>query len=105
MKTGSHDFSGISHGVIRVVSVGATIVPVLPTQNFRRCVIIRTQSMSPVFLGGPNVSASNGFPLQSPDGKIWDEIDAPVANAIHAICPGGTATLYILDIFPNLGTF
>jgi hypothetical protein len=82
---------------IAQVSIGCNAVQLAPQRPGRGIILIRTQSTVPVYLGGPNVTAANGFMLQSPDGKIWDSVEADYADAVYAICPTGTATLYVLE--------
>ena len=74
------------------------ITPVVSFRTGREQLLVRTISTAPVWLGGAAVSASNGFPLMSPDGKTADAVDVKLADAVFAVC-AVAATIYVFEAF------
>jgi hypothetical protein len=86
------------------VSVGtdATALPSTPLDN-RRTLIIYNNSSATVYLGGADVTTSNGLPI--PAGSYSPAIDAGVKMIIYGVVASGTADVRVLEVsMDNIGS-
>lgn len=77
------------------VTTSPTPLPASPLE-FRRALVLHNSSVATIYLGGTNVSTSNGFPLLSGE-KISIDIQGTPGATIYAVS-GGSLELRILEL-------
>jgi len=77
------------------VSTMATALPPTPLAN-RRALIVYNASSSIVYLGGSDVTTSNGLPLEA--STYSPPFDAGVKMTLYGIVSSGTANVRVLEI-------
>jgi hypothetical protein len=78
-------------------SVGTTATLVVAADNVHRNVYIHALSNTEVYLGGSNVTTSNGFILEKDDGYL--AVTIPQNETLYAVVSTGTETVSVL--LPN----
>ena len=76
------------------VVVGTTATLLIDSDNINRQVHIHALSNTPVYLGGPDVTTSNGYLLEKDDGA--SVIDIPINEKLYAVVATGTETVSVL---------
>lgn len=75
------------------VTVGDTATIVVPTDNDTRTVYLHNESGGSMYLGGSDVSTTNGYHLKNNETM---SIVVPGGSNLRAIIASGTATLIVL---------
>ena len=76
------------------VVVGTTATLLVDSDNINRQVHVHAISNTAVYLGGSDVTTSNGFLLEKDDGASVIEI--PINEKLYAIVASGTETVSVL---------
>ena len=76
------------------VVVGTTATLLIDSDNINRQVHIHALSNTPVYLGGPDVTTSNGYLLEKDDGA--SVIDIPINEKLYPVVATGTETVSVL---------
>lgn len=76
------------------VSVGTTPTLLIDSDNINRQVHVHALSNTPVYLGGPDVSTSNGYLLEKDDGA--HVLLLPLSEKLYAVVGTGTETVSVL---------
>ena len=76
------------------VSVGTTRVQLLATGR-EGVVIKHTTSGATVYIGGADVTSSNGWPMTADDPL---EIDLQPNEPLYAVAASGTVTVYVMGV-------
>jgi hypothetical protein len=79
------------------VSVGTTATLLAAADNINRVIYVHALSNTSIYLGGSNVTTSNGFIFEKDDGYL--EIVIPIGETLHAVVATGTETVSVL--LPN----
>ncbi len=79
------------------VTVGATATLLAGADNINRQIYIHALSNTSVYLGGSNVTTSNGFILEKDDGYL--SLTIPIGETVYAIVATGTEVVSVL--LPN----
>jgi len=78
------------------VTVNATVTPIVTPRSTRRGVIIQNTGSTQVYLGGPSVSTTLGYPLP---GTAGASVYIPTTAAIFGIVSSGSQAVAWLEIF------
>lgn len=75
------------------VEVGTEVVVIVPESDFDQTAILHNLGGGPIYLGGPNLTTSNGYKLDN-----GDKLTVPVGDheALYAVAASGTHTLAVL---------
>ena len=76
------------------VSVGTTPTLLIDSDNINRQVHVHALSNTPVYLGGPDVSTTNGYLLEKDDGA--HVLLLPLSEKLCAVVATGTETVSVL---------
>ena len=76
------------------VSVGTTPTLLIDSDNINRQVHVHALSNTPVYLGGPDVSTTNGYLLEKDDGA--HVLLLPLSEKLYAVVATGTETVSVL---------
>ena len=76
------------------VSVGTTPTLLIDSDNINRQVHVHALSNTPVYLGGPDVSTTNGYLLEKDDGA--HVLLLPLSEKLYAVVGTGTETVSVL---------
>lgn len=76
------------------VSVGTTPTLLIDSDNINRQVHVHAISNTPVYLGGPDVSTTNGYLLEKDDGA--HVLLLPLSEKLYAVVGTGTETVSVL---------
>lgn len=79
------------------VSVGTTATLLAAADNINRVVYVHSLSNTAVYLGGSDVTTSNGFIFEKDDGYL--SLTIPIGETLYAVVTTGTETVSIL--LPN----
>ena len=75
------------------VSTSATLLPAARL-NYRKSISLKNPNTTTVYLGGSDVSTSNGFPIRQNEAI---DIDLHWDSLIYAIASTGTQTVRVLE--------
>jgi len=75
------------------VEVSTEAVVIVPKSDFDQTAILHNLGGGPIYLGGPNVTTSNGYKLDN-----GDKLTVPVGDheALYAVADNGTHTVAVL---------
>jgi len=75
------------------VEVSTEAVVIVPKSDFDQTAILHNLGGGPIYLGGPNVTTSNGYKLDN-----GDKLTVPVGDheALYAVAASGTHTVAVL---------
>ena len=76
------------------VVVGTTPTLLIDSDNINRQVHVHALSNTPVYLGGPDVSTTNGYLLEKDDGA--HVLLLPLSEKLYAVVGTGTETVSVL---------
>ena len=76
------------------VVVGTTPTLLIDSDNINRNVHVHALSNTPVYLGGPDVSTTNGYLLEKDDGA--HVLLLPLSEKLYAVVGTGTETVSVL---------
>lgn len=79
------------------VSVGTTATLIVEADNINREIHLHALSNTPVYLGGADVTTSNGYLLEKDDGA--HVLQLPLGETLYGIVSTGTETISVL--MPN----
>ena len=83
------------------VTVGTTATALCGTDPKRRTLIIHNAHSSKVYLGGPNVTTSNGMHLDNDEKIVLTNniaSDGTAKNAFYAVVSSGTASVSLMEV-------
>ena len=75
------------------VTVNATATTIVPADNDTRTVYLHNESGGSMYLGGSDVSTTNGYHLKNNETM---SVVVPGGSTLRAIVASGTATLIVL---------
>ena len=76
------------------VVVGTTATLIIDADNINRQVHVHALSNTPVYLGGPDVTTSNGYLLEKDDGA--HVLLLPISEKLYGVVSTGTETVSVL---------
>lgn len=76
------------------VVVGTTATLIIDADNINRQVHLHALSNTPVYLGGPDVTTSNGYLLEKDDGA--HVLLLPISEKLYGVVATGTETVSVL---------
>ncbi len=79
------------------VTVGTTATLLAGADNINRLIYVHALSNTSVYLGGSNVTTSNGFILEKDDGYL--SLTIPIGETVYAVVATGTEVVSVL--LPN----
>lgn len=79
------------------VTVGTTATLLAEADNINRQIYVHSLSNTSVYLGGSNVTTSNGFLLEKDDGHL--SMTIPIGETVYAVVATGTEVVSVL--LPN----
>jgi hypothetical protein len=79
------------------VTVGATATLLAGADNINRQIYIHALSNTSVYLGGSDVTTSNGFVFEKDDGYL--SLTIPIGETVYAVVASGTEVVSVL--LPN----
>ena len=74
-------------------TIAQTAVKIISSQNFTQTINIHNDHGNKVYLGGSNVSSTNGFHLNNDTVVI---VEVPADNELYAIAATGSGDIQIL---------
>ena len=85
-----------SQNTNQVVVTGSSPVPIVPPNGTRKKVNVRVvTASSTVFIGGPHVSASNGWPIKDTDTVPYESTST---DGIWGFVSGGSITVAFAEV-------
>ena len=79
------------------VTVGTTATLLAGADNINRLIYVHALTNTTVYLGGSNVTTSNGFVLEKDDGYL--SLTIPIGETVYAVVATGTEVVSVL--LPN----
>jgi hypothetical protein len=79
------------------VTVGTTATLLAGADNINRLIYVHALTNTTVYLGGSNVTTSNGFILEKDDGYL--SLTIPIGETVYAVVATGTEVVSVL--LPN----
>ncbi len=79
------------------VTVGTTATLLAGADNINRLIYVHALSNTSVYLGGSDVTTSNGFILEKDDGYL--SLTIPIGETVYAVVATGTEVVSVL--LPN----
>jgi hypothetical protein len=79
------------------VTVGTTATLLAGADNINRQIYIHALSNTSVYLGGSDVTTSNGFVFEKDDGYL--SLTIPIGETVYAVVASGTEVVSVL--LPN----
>jgi hypothetical protein len=79
------------------VTVGTTATLLAGADNINRLIYVHALSNTTIYLGGSNVTTSNGFILEKDDGYL--SLTIPIGETVYAVVATGTEVVSVL--LPN----
>ncbi len=79
------------------VTVGTTATLLAGADNINRLIYVHALSNTTVYLGGSDVTTSNGFILEKDDGYL--SLTIPIGETVYAVVETGTEVVTVL--LPN----
>lgn len=87
---------GILHTTAVTVSSTLTLLPSYGVLNNRRALIIYNNSTQTIYIGGSDVTTSNGLPV--PKSSYSPVIDASTTMIVYGIVSSGTANVRVMEL-------
>jgi hypothetical protein len=79
------------------VTVGTTATLLAGADNINRLIYVHALSNTTIYLGGSNVTTSNGFVFEKDDGYL--SLTIPIGETVYAVVASGTEVVSVL--LPN----